>query len=179
MAKKSAPRRRVAEAAPKKSGGRKTTARKAAVKASARAVRKRVAKPIRRSRSAAPLRFADVNGASVRRDVGGVRVEAGQAGAGRVKRMVYPAGYRWSRDTKPHVGTDYCMHAHVGFLVQGRIDVEYPDGCVEVYAAPAIVAVTPGHDGHVVGRQPAVLIEFDFEGDTINRFGMPDAHRHD
>jgi hypothetical protein len=42
-----------------------------------------------------------------------------------------------------------------------------------------VVAVAPGHDGHVVGDEPAVLIEFDFEGDTINRFGMPDAHRHD
>jgi hypothetical protein len=25
---------------------------------------------------------------------------------------------------------------------------------------------------------PVVLIEFDFEGDTIRRLGMPDAHRH-
>jgi hypothetical protein len=71
------------------------------------------------------------------------------------------------------------MHAHVGFLVQGRIDVIYADGCVEVFEAPQVVAVAPGHDGHVVGREPAVLIEFDFEGDTINRFGMPDAHRHE
>ncbi len=81
--------------------------------------------------------------------------------------------------TKPFVDTDYCMHAHVGFLVQGRIDVVYADGCVESYQAPQVVAVAPGHDGHVVGSEPAVLIEFDFEGDTVNRFGMPDAHRHD
>ena len=93
--------------------------------------------------------------------------------------MVYPAGYSWSTHTQPFVGTDYCMHAHVGFLTQGRIDVEYPDGCVEIYQAPAIVAVAPGHHGHVVGSEPAVLIEFDFESDTISRFGMPDAHRHD
>ena len=108
-----------------------------------------------------------------------MRLEAGPAGEGRVKRMVYPAGYKWSVHTKPHVGTDYCMHAHVGFLVQGRIDVLYADGCVEVYKAPQVVAVAPGHDGHVVGNEPAVLIEFDFEGDTINRFGMPEAHQHD
>ena len=93
--------------------------------------------------------------------------------------MVYPAGYKWSIHTKPHVGTDYCMHAHVGFLVQGRIDVTYEDGCVEVYQAPQVVAVAPGHDGRVVGKEPAVLIEFDFEGDTINRLGMPEAHRHE
>jgi hypothetical protein len=124
-------------------------------------------------------RVVDVRGATVRRDIGGVRLEAGQAGNGRVKRMVYPAGYRWSKDTKPHVGTDYCMHAHVGFLVQGRIDVEYADGCVDSFQAPQVVSVAPGHDGHVVGKEPAVLIEFDFESDTISRFGMPTEHRHD
>jgi len=30
----------------------------------------------------------------------------------------------------------------------------------------------------VVGKEPVVLIEFDFEGDTVQRLGMPDAHRH-
>jgi hypothetical protein len=119
-----------------------------------------------------------VRGATVRRDVGGGRRVAGEAGEGRVKRMIYPPGYSWSKHTKPYVGTDYCMHAHVGFLVQGQIDVEYADGCVESYRAPQIVAVAPGHDGHVVGNEPAVLIEFDFESDTIERFGMPAEHRH-
>jgi hypothetical protein len=120
-----------------------------------------------------------VRGVTVRRDIGGVRLEAGKAGDGRVKRMVYPPGYRWSTHTKPHVDTDYCMHAHVGFLVQGQIDVEYADGCIESFVAPQVVAVAPGHDGHVVGKEPAVLIEFDFESDTISRFGMPTEHSHD
>ena len=93
--------------------------------------------------------------------------------------MIYPPGFKWSTDLRDHVGTDYCMHAHVGFLVSGRIDVIYADGCVDVYEGPQIVAVAPGHDGHVIGNEPAVLIEFDFEGDTISRFGMPDAHRHE
>jgi len=46
------------------------------------------------------------------------------------------------------------------------------------YKAPEAVAIDPGHDGWVVGTEPAVLIEFDFEGDTVNRLGMPSAHRH-
>ena len=121
---------------------------------------------------------APVKGAE-RREVAGVVMDIARVGSGRVKRVSYPAGFRWSRDMKALVGTDYCMHAHVGFLISGRIDVTYADGCVEVYEGPHIVAVAPGHDGHVVGNEPAVLIEFDFEGDTINRFGMPDAHRHE
>jgi hypothetical protein len=30
----------------------------------------------------------------------------------------------------------------------------------------------------VVGKEPVVLIEFDFEGDTINRLGMAAEHSH-
>ncbi len=121
--------------------------------------------------------LAGIKGAE-RRQIGHVRLEVGRAGAARVKRMVYPAGFRWSVDMKPIVHTDRCMHAHVGFLERGSIHIEYGDGCSAEYKAPEIVAIEPGHDGWVVGKEPAVLIEFDFESDTVSRLGMPDAHRH-
>lgn len=135
------------------------------------------------SRAAAPrsktakLSLARVKGAELR-EVGHVRLEVGRAGDARVKRMVYPPGFRWSVDMKPAVGTDLCMHAHVGFLVSGEIHIEYADGCVVEHKAPQIVAIEPGHDGWVVGREPVVLIEFDFERDTIRRLGMPESHKH-
>jgi hypothetical protein len=153
---------------------------------------KNVRKPVRKSAGAAKRRrptraraktktldtlLTPVKGAELR-EIGHVRLEVGRAGAARVKRMVYPAGFRWSVDMKPIVGTDLCMHAHVGFLVSGEIHIEYADGCVVEHKAPQIVAIDPGHDGWVVGRQPVVLIEFDFEGDTVRRLGMPDTHRH-
>ena len=106
------------------------------------------------------------------RMVGHVRMDIGRAGAARVKRVVYPAGFRWSKDMKPVSGTDLCMHAHVGYLASGQIQVEYADGCKVKYKAPQIVAIEPGHDGWVVGNEPAVLIEIDFEGETASRFGM-------
>jgi len=121
--------------------------------------------------------LAKVKGAE-RREIGHVKLEVGRAGAARVKRMIYPPGFRWSRDMKPVVGTELCMHAHVGFLARGEIHIEYADGCIVEHKAPQIVAIEPGHDGWVVGGEPVVLIEFDFEGDTINRLGMPAAHRH-
>jgi hypothetical protein len=120
---------------------------------------------------------AAVKGAT-HRYLGHVRLDVGRAGAARVKRMIYPAGFRWSKDMKPVTGTDLCMHAHVGFLAHGEIHIEYADGCVVEHKAPQIVAIEPGHDGWVVGREPVVIIEFDFEGDTIRRTGMPEAHRH-
>lgn len=121
--------------------------------------------------------LAPIAGA-VRRQVGGVQLEVAPAGSGRVKRMVYPAGFRWSKDMKPIVGTDLCMHAHVGFLARGQIHVEYADGCKLEFQAPQVVAIEPGHDGWVVGSEPAVMVEFDFEGETARRLGMPESHRH-
>src|SRR5262245_3196083 len=67
---------------------------------------------------------------SERREIGHVRLEVARAGAARVKRMIYRPGFRWSVDMKPAIKTDYCMHAHVGFLARGEIHIEYPDGCI-------------------------------------------------
>ena len=121
--------------------------------------------------------FAPVKGAE-HREIGGVQLDAVRAGRGRVKRMVYPPGFRWSTHMKAIVGTDFCQHAHVGFLVHGQIHIQYADGCILELTAPQVVAIEPGHDGWVEGNEPAVLIEFDFEGETVSRFGMPPAHHH-
>lgn len=121
--------------------------------------------------------LSTVEGAD-RRHIGAVLVEVVRAGAARVKHVVYPAGFRWSVDMRSTVGTDLCMHAHVGFLARGEIHIEYADGCALELKAPCVVAIDPGHDGWVVGKEPAVLIEFDFERDTISRLGMPSSHRH-
>jgi hypothetical protein len=157
---------------------RKTTKR-TAKKAVARPAKKLVRKPARKTAARKPLNplFAAVKGAQ-RRDVGHVRLEVGRAGAARVKRMIYPPGFHWSKDMRPVVGTDLCMHAHVGFLVHGEIHIEYADGCIVEYKAPQIVAIDPGHDGWVVGQEPVVLIEFDFERDTVAKLGMPAKHEH-
>jgi hypothetical protein len=120
---------------------------------------------------------APIKGAE-RREIGHVRLEVVRAGDARVKRMIYPRGFRWSVDMKPTVKTERCMHAHVGFLVRGEIHIEYADGCVVEFKAPQVLQIDPGHDGWVVGDEPAVVIEFDFEGDTIARLGMPKEHRH-
>jgi hypothetical protein len=143
-----------------------------------RATRKAAVKKPKGKRSTSPdALMAPVKGAT-HRYVGHVRLDVGRAGAARVKRMIYPAGFRWSKDMKSVVGTELCMHAHAGFLARGRIHIEYADGCVVEHKAPQIVAIEPGHDGWVVGKEPVVMIEFDFEGDTVSRLGMPESHHH-
>src|ERR1035441_3825807 len=69
------------------------------------------------------------------------------------------------------------MHAHVGFLARGQVHIQYADGCTVEFAAPQVVVIEPGYDGWVVGDEAAVLTEFDFEGETVSKLGMPEAHR--
>lgn len=111
------------------------------------------------------------------REVGGVQVDITKTGNVRVKRMIYPPGFNFDANLKSVVGTDWCMHAHVGFMAYGQINVRFADGCVFEYKAPQFVAVEPGHQGWVVGDEPAVLIEFDFESETVARLGVP-LHKH-
>lgn len=152
-----------------KSRGPKKQARRPA-----KASRRKPVRGPRRRKTTPPI--APLRGA-IRKDVGGVRLEFGRAGTARVKRTVYPAGFRWSVHMKPVSRTDLCMHAHVGYLEAGAIRIEYPDGWVEEFVAPQIVAIAPGHDGAVIGARPAVLIEVDFEGNTVERLGLPAAHQ--
>src|SRR4029079_1038419 len=100
--------------------------------------------------------IAPIEGAD-HRAVGGAEIDSARAGNGRVKRVVYPPGFRWSTHMKPKVDTELCMHAHVGFLARGHIAGEYGDGCAFEFVAPQVVTIEPGHDAWVVGNEPAVL----------------------
>jgi len=147
-----------------------------------RAKPKPLAKPRRAARRSAPSTARDpllapIAGAD-RREIGGVRIDIVRAGNGRVKRVVYPRGFRWSSHMKPTVGTELCVHAHVGLLARGHVRGEFADGCTFDFVAPRVVVLEPGHDAWVVGAEPAVLIQFDAEEDTPRRFGLPEEHRH-
>ena len=155
----------------------KKKTKKPVKKAARKIVRKTARKTAKKKVAKVDALLATVHGAE-HRYIGHVRLDVGVAGAARVKRMIYPPGFHWAKDMKPVTGTDLCMHAHVGFLARGEIHIEYADGCIVEHKAPHIVAIDPGYDGWVVGNEPAVMIEFDFAGDTVNRLGMPDAHRH-
>jgi len=109
----------------------------------------------------APIEGAD------HREVGGAEIDIGRAGNGRVKRVIYPPGFRWSTHMRPNVETELCMHAHVGFLARGHIAGEYADGCTFEFVAPQVVTI-----------EPAVLIQFDSEEGTARRFGLPAEHGH-
>lgn len=111
--------------------------------------------------------------------VGGVAVDELAAGNARLKRFVYPPGWRWSTDMQPVTGTASCRHAHVGFVAQGSLEVVYDDGCATRYDAPTFAVIEPGHDGWVVGDEPAVFVQLDHGPATVDRLGLRGAHAHD
>ena len=113
-----------------------------------------------------------------RTSVGGVTIDEVPAGVGRVKRVTYPPGWRWRTHMQPVTGTEWCTHAHVGFIAQGAIAVEYSDGCTTEYRAPTFVVVEPGHDGWVLGDDDVVLIQVDCGTETAERLGLAGEHRH-
>lgn len=103
---------------------------------------------------------------------GGSKIQFASVGNARVKRIVLPIGSRWSQNIKPIVGTEFCEHAHVGFLARGRFVGQYADGETFDHQAPAIIAVEPGHDSWVEGDEEVVLIQFDFETETNEKLGL-------
>jgi hypothetical protein len=113
-----------------------------------------------------------------RQEVGSVQVDVAPAGRGRIKRLIYPPGFRWSTHMKPLVNTERCMHAHVGYLAQGRIGGQYGDGCRFELVAPQVVVIEADHDAWVEGTEHAVLIQFDAEGETAKMFGLAERHSH-
>jgi hypothetical protein len=121
----------------------------------------------------APMEGADHH------EVGGLIIDIAKAGNCRIKRTVYPPGWRWSTHMRPVSGTEYCMHTHVGFLARGHIAGVYDDGCEYEEKAPTFAVVAAGHDAWVVGDEPAVFIQFDSEEGTARRFGLPERHVHD
>ena len=111
-------------------------------------------------------------------EVGGLTVDEVPAGTARLKRLVYPPGWRWSSDMRPISGTEWCQHAHVSFVAAGCMEIAYADGCTTRYQAPAFAVVEPGHDGWVVGDEPVVVVQVDHGAETVARFGMAGEHRH-
>ena len=69
----------------------------------------------------------------------------------------YP-GWRWSKDVKPLVGTDWCEVRHVGYVISGMQAVLLRDGTEFVMGPGDVMDLPAGHDAWVVGNEPVVTI---------------------
>jgi hypothetical protein len=89
-----------------------------------------------------------------------VRTDVVHLGDLTVGRFVNQPGWRWSEDVRPSVGGEWCQIRHVGFIVSGRLGIEFADGSFIVLGPGDVFAIPPGHDGHTVGDEPVVQIEW-------------------
>jgi hypothetical protein len=87
-------------------------------------------------------------------------VEIVKIGGGEVGRYTFQPGWRWSDCIKPVAGTDTCQVEHIGYVVSGTLRVDHEDGTTREIPAGSVYRIAPGHDGSVVGDQPAVVVEF-------------------
>jgi len=87
-------------------------------------------------------------------------VELVKLGNGEVGRYTFQPGWKWSECIKPAVGTDTCQVEHVGYVVSGRLGISYEDGTGGEVGAGSVYRIAPGHDGWVIGDDPAVVVEF-------------------
>jgi quercetin dioxygenase-like cupin family protein len=60
---------------------------------------------------------------------------------------------------KPIAKTDLCEVTHTGYLLSGRLHTEMADGTGFDAHPGDLVFIPAGHDGWVVGDEPAVLLD--------------------
>lgn len=87
-------------------------------------------------------------------------VELVKLADGEVGRYTFQPGWRWSECIKPVVGGDSCQVEHIGYVVSGTLGVSHEDGSVGEARPGSVYRIGPGHDGWVVGDEPAVVVEF-------------------
>ena len=89
------------------------------------------------------------------------RIEVVRLGSAVVARGTFQPGWRWSDHVKPVVGTDSCQNHHVGTVLSGTLVTVHEDGTEVRLSAGDAYEIAPGHDGWVVGDEPAVVLEFE------------------
>jgi len=88
------------------------------------------------------------------------RVELIKVGGATIGRAVFQPGWKWSTSVQPLAKTRSCEAPHFQYHVSGVLKVVMDDGS-EFECRPGDVSLLPsGHDAWVVGKEPAVVVDF-------------------
>lgn len=77
-----------------------------------------------------------------------------------VGELVSQPGWRWSEHVRPRVGGEWCQARHVGFIVSGRLGIDFPDGSHNEFGPGDVFDIPPGHDGYTIGDEPCIQVEW-------------------
>ena len=100
-----------------------------------------------------------------RTDLPNSKIEVLGLGGRQMTKVTMFPGWRWSKDVKPSVGTELCEVEHIGYQVKGRMHIFLRDGMEYDVEPDSFFIIPAGHDGSVVGNEPAEMVAF--TGDTI------------
>lgn len=90
----------------------------------------------------------------------GLREEIVEVGGFVVGRETVAPGWRWSVDTRPTVGGEWCEADHVGLTMSGRWAVLTKDGRTLEFRPGDVFDVPGGHDSWTVGDEPCVTLNW-------------------
>ena len=89
-----------------------------------------------------------------------VRTRIVELGDLTVGELVSEPGWRWSEDVRPTVGGEWCQARHVGFVLSGKLGIDFMDGTKATFEAGDVFDIPPGHDGYTLGDEQCVQIEW-------------------
>ncbi len=87
------------------------------------------------------------------------KIDVVRLGKNIVSRLTIRPGWRWSTHAKPIAKTDSCQLEHLGYVLAGKMVVEF-GGKKELIEAGSVFAIPPGHDAYVEGQEIVLLLEF-------------------
>lgn len=76
-----------------------------------------------------------------------------------LSRVTCQAGWRWSVDLKPVLGTDSCQMDHFLYVLSGKMKVVADDGQELEYGPGDVAHIPPGHDGWDIADEPTEWLE--------------------
>jgi quercetin dioxygenase-like cupin family protein len=88
------------------------------------------------------------------------RIDTIKIGDMTVLKATYQPGWQWSKHNKSIAKTNSCQVHHFGPCVSGRLRVRADDGQEMEYGPGDVADIPPGHDGWVIGKEPAVFYWF-------------------
>jgi class 3 adenylate cyclase len=88
------------------------------------------------------------------------RVEIVQLDETSMGRFFHEAGWRWSVDVQPIVGTSWCEHRHLGYAIRGALHAVMEDGTSLDINTGDAYEIPPGHDAWVIGDETWETVEY-------------------
>jgi hypothetical protein len=88
------------------------------------------------------------------------KLELVNIGGAVVGRATFQPGWKWSTSLQPIVKTKSCEAPHFQYHVSGTLKILMDDGTEFVCKAGDVSLLPEGHNGWVIGDEPAVVVDF-------------------